>query len=81
MIGPKNQRYGFIGVGSEATEFNGGVAPVSWAFKGLMDEFFYFHRALTQAEIEHLANAPTDLFNFEADGKLSTTWARIKYSK
>lgn len=81
MIGPKAQRYGFIGVGSEATEFNGGVAPVSWAFKGLMDEFFYFHRALSQEEIQHLAKAPTTPFNVEPDGKMSTTWARIKYSK
>lgn len=81
MIGPKLERYGFIGVGSEAAEFNGAVGPTGWAFKGLMDEFFYFHRALSQEEVEHLAKAPTEPFNVEPDGKLSTTWARIKCSR
>ncbi len=80
-IGPKAERYGFIGVGSEATTFDGTKSPVGWAFKGLMDELFYFHRALSQEEIAHLANAPTDPFNVEPDGKLSTAWGHIKLSK
>ncbi len=78
MIGPKAERYGFIGVGSEAATFNGSVSPAGWAFKGLMDELFYFHRALSQEEIAHLAKAPTDPFNIEPNGKLSTTWGHIK---
>lgn len=78
MIGPKAERYGFIGVGSEAATFNGSVSPAGWAFKGLMDELFYFHRALSHEEIAHLAKAPTDPFNIEPNGKLSTTWGHIK---
>ncbi len=81
MIGTKSQRYGFIGVGSETAEFDGFVSPDGWAFKGLMDEFFMFHRALSADEIQHLAKAPTDPFAIEPADKLSTTWAEIKNNK
>lgn len=78
MIGPKAKRFGFIGVGSEAEVFNGNAAPTGWAFKGLLDEFFYFHRALTHDEIKHLANAPEEPFDVDPQYKLSTIWANIK---
>ncbi len=81
MIGPKAQRYGFIGVGSEAAEFNGAASPTSWAFKGLMDEFLMFHRALTEDEVENLYKSNGDPFNVEPVGKLSITWGKLKNAK
>ena len=78
MIGPKGKRFGFIGVGSEADVFNGNTGPTGWAFKGIMDEFLYFHRALTHDEIKHLANAPEEPFDVDPKDKLSTIWANIK---
>ena len=81
MIGPKLQRYGFIGVGSEATAFNGVATPASWTFKGLMDEFLMFHRALSAEEVERLSKAPPDPFAVEPVDKLSITWAQIKSTK
>ena len=81
MIGPKTQRYGFIGVGSEATEFNGAVSPASWAFKGLMDEFLMFHRSLSKDEVEILYRSNGDPFAVEPADKLSITWGEIKNAK
>ncbi|MCG9126597.1 LamG domain-containing protein [Candidatus Poribacteria bacterium] len=78
MIGPKAKRFGFIGVGSEADVFNGNAAPTGWAFKGLMDEFLYFHRSLSEDEIKHLANAPEEPFDVDPKYKLSSIWANIK---
>lgn len=78
MIGPKAKRFGFIGVGSEADVFDGNVAPTGWAFKGIMDEFLYFHRSLTHDEIEHLAKAPEEPFDVVPHQKLSTIWANMK---
>ena len=84
MIGAGAARYGFIGIGSEAADFNANVGP-NWAFNGLMDEYLMFHRALSDAEIEHLASGPADPFAdptaVDPNGKLSTTWADIKASK
>ena len=85
VIGAGLSRYGFIGIGSEAAEFNANVGP-TWAFKGLMDEFLMFHRALSEEEIVHLASGPEDPFAAELtavdpNGKLSTTWGDIKASK
>ena len=39
-------RYGFIGIGSEVGAFDGPTGP-NWAFKGFMDEFLLYYRALT----------------------------------
>lgn len=84
MIGAGAARYGFIGIGSEAADFNANVGP-TWAFNGLMDEYLMFHRALSDAEIEHLASGPMDPFadptSVDPNGKLSTTWADIKTLK
>lgn len=76
-IGKIITRYGFIGIGSEAAAFNGGVGP-SWAFKGLMDEFFIFHRAITEEEVKTLAKALQNPFAVEPANKLSITWGQIK---
>jgi hypothetical protein len=81
MIGPKLQRYGFIGVGSEATAFNGVATPASWTFKGLMDEFLMFHRALSADEVENLYLSNGDPFAVEPVDKLSMTWGEIKNAK
>ncbi len=84
MIGAGAARYGFIGIGSEATDFNANVGP-TWAFNGLMDEYLMFHRALSDTEIEHLASGPMDPFAdstaVDPNGKLSTTWGSLKASK
>ena len=84
VIGAGAARYGFIGIGSEAAEFNANVGP-TWAFSGLMDEYLMFHRALSEEEIAHLASGPSDPFAdltaVDPNGKLSTTWADIKASK
>ena len=84
VIGARAARYGFIGIGSEAAEFNANVGP-TWAFNGLIDEYLMFHRALSEDEIAHLASGPSDPFAdltaVDPYGKLSTTWADIKASK
>lgn len=77
MIGPKAQRYGFIGIGSEAPDFNGNASP-TWTFNGLMDEFLMFHRALSEEEVENLYKSNGDPFAVEPEGKLSITWGVIK---
>lgn len=77
MIGPKAQRYGFIGIGSEAGEFNGNASP-TWTFKGLMDEFLMFHRALSEEEVENLYKSNGDPFAVEPVNKLSMTWGELK---
>ncbi len=80
VIGAGLARYGFIGIGSEAADFNAATGP-TWAFKGLMDEFLMFHRSLSEKEIEHLANGPENPFAVDPAGKLSTTWGYIKEAR
>ncbi|MCE2402923.1 LamG domain-containing protein [Candidatus Poribacteria bacterium] len=80
MIGKVITRYGFIGIGSEAGAFGGAVGP-NWAFNGLMDEFFLFHRAFSKDEVESLANARGNPFAVEPADKLSITWGKIKSVK
>ena len=77
VIGAGASRYGFIGIGSEAGAFDAATGP-TWAYGGLLDEFMLFHRALTDKEIEYLANGPADPFDVDPQGKLSTTWGNIK---
>ena len=80
MIGPKAQRYGFIGIGSEASEFNGNASP-TWTFNGLMDEFLMFHRALSEDEVESLHKSNGYPFAVEPVDKLSITWAQIRNTR
>ena len=77
VIGAGQARYGFIGIGSEAAAFDAATGP-TWAFNGLMDEFMLFHRALSEKEIEYLANGPADPFDVDPKDKLSTTWGHMK---
>ncbi|MDE0087219.1 MAG: LamG domain-containing protein [Candidatus Poribacteria bacterium] len=79
-IGKAITRYGFIGIGSEAGAFGGGTGP-NWAFNGLMDEFFLFHRSLSGDEVETLYKSQGDPFAVEPVDKLSITWGRIKSKK
>lgn len=79
-IGKQIVRYGFIGIGSEATAFNGATGP-NWVFTGLMDEFFLFHRAISAEEVETLAKGITNPFAVEPTDKLSITWGQIKNTK
>ena len=81
FIGPKLQRFGFIGVGSEAPEFNGPRGPTNFPFKGLMDEYIMLHRALTQKEVEKIANLNGNPFHIEPTNKLTTAWGNIKKYK
>lgn len=76
-IGPQAARFGFIGIGSEATEFNGPKNP-TWSFKGLMDEYIMFHRVLTADEVTRLATTAVNPFAVDPTGKVSTTWGSIK---
>ena len=80
MIGPNAQRYGFIGVGSEAAVFDG-IASPTWTFKGLMDEFLMFHRSLSADEVTNLYLSNGDPFAVEPMDKLSMTWGEIKNAK
>jgi hypothetical protein len=50
-----NTRYGFLGVGSEATTFDGNKGPFSY-FNGDMDDVRIYSRALDAGEIAALAN-------------------------
>ena len=81
FIGPKAARFGFIGVGSEAPDFNGPRGPTNFPFKGLMDEYIMFHRALTEEEVEKLANSLGNPFLVEPRNKISTVWGNIKKSE
>jgi type II secretory pathway pseudopilin PulG len=47
-------RYGFLGVGSEATSFDGNKNPTNY-FDGDMDDVRIYNRALSAAEISRLA--------------------------
>lgn len=78
FIGPKAPRFGFIGVGSEAPNFNGPRGPTNFPFKGLMDEYIMFHRALTEEEVEKLANTLGNPFLVEPKNKITTVWGNIK---
>ncbi|OYT52581.1 MAG: hypothetical protein B6U72_07660, partial [Candidatus Altiarchaeales archaeon ex4484_2] len=49
----QNPRYGFIGVGSEAAEFDGAKGPNQY-FKGVLDEFRIYGRALSEGEVADL---------------------------
>ena len=77
VMGKAITRYGFIGVGSEAGDFDGAVGP-TWHFKGVMDEFFLYHRAITAKEVSHLAKGPANPFAVDAKSKLTVSWAQIK---
>ena len=77
VIGAGLARFGFIGIGSEAAAFDAATGP-TWAFNGVLDEFFLFHRALSEKEIEHLAKGPENPFAIDPKDKLSTTWGDIK---
>ena len=81
VIGPKEPRYGFLGVGSEAPEFNGLPGPVTYPYKGLIDEFLLFHRVLSEEEVVKLANSLGNPFAVELVDKLSITWGKIKNTK
>jgi len=54
-FGSGNLRYGFLGIGSEATEFNGRPNATGY-FGGDLDEVRIYNRALSQAEIAYLAD-------------------------
>lgn len=55
VFGSGMPRFGFLGVGSEATSFDGDKAPENY-FEGALDEVYLFTRALTPAEIAELAS-------------------------
>ena len=80
IMGKAITRYGFIGIGSEAGAFDAATGP-NWAFKGVMDEFFLFHRAVTAKELVHMAKGPSNPFAVDSKEKLAITWADIKVSQ
>jgi hypothetical protein len=48
-------------------------------FDGLMDEFYMFGRALSEAEIKEVMDG--EFLSVEPAGKLTTTWGSIKSSR
>ena len=80
IMGKAITRYGFIGIGSEAGAFDAATGP-NCAFKGVMDEFFLFHRAVTAKELVHMAKGPSNPFAVDSKEKLAITWADIKVSQ
>lgn len=75
VIGAGAARFGFIGVGSEAGAFDGGVGP-TFVFTGLMDEFVMYERGLSEKEYMQIFNAKG--FSVEPEGKLAMSWGKIK---
>ena len=55
-FGTGTTRYGFLGIGSEATELNGRPNATGY-FDGELDNVQIYSRALSQAEIAYLADA------------------------
>jgi len=62
-FGTGTTRFGFVGIGSEATEFDGRPNATGY-FNGDLDDVRIYDRALTQAEIAYLADESPD------DGRL-----------
>ncbi|MHC4433660.1 MAG: LamG domain-containing protein [Planctomycetota bacterium] len=58
-FGTGTTRFGFVGIGSEATEFDGRPNATGY-FDGDLDELRIYDRALTQAEIAYLADDSPD---------------------
>ncbi len=48
------------------------------SYTGAIDEIVILSRALEQEEIQQLLNGWDEAFDVEPEGKLSTTWARVK---
>lgn len=65
-IGTSSVRYGFIGVGSEASSFNGGRSPKY--FEGAIDEVRLYHRALSDAQVADLFEEGQPTVDTDADG-------------
>ena len=59
-FGTGTSRFGFVGIGSEATEFNGRPNATGY-FDGDLDEVRIYDRSLTPTEIAYLADeSPAD---------------------
>ncbi len=52
-LGSSNTRYGFIGVGSEASTFDGNKGPTNY-FNGSLDEIYIYNKSLSYKEIVDL---------------------------
>lgn len=55
VMGSSIVRFGYIGLGSEAIEFNGEPRTPADYFSGSIDDFRIYHRALTDGEVAGLA--------------------------
>ena len=70
-------------------EWNGDVTPGEIlqlkfgpeSFTGGIDEIVILSRALEQEEVQQLLNGWADAFDVEPEGKLATTWARVKTAR
>ena len=70
-------------------EWNGDVTPGETLqlkfgpeqFTGGIDEVVILSRALEQDEVQQLLNGWADAFDVEPEGKLATTWARVKTAR
>ena len=75
VMGKVVTRYGFIGIGSEAATFDAGTGP-TWAFKGIMDDFILYDKAISEAEVGKISSG--EVVAVAPAGKLSMTWGTIK---
>ena len=51
------------------------------SYTGAIDEIVILSRALEQEEIQQLLNGWDEAFDVEPEGKLTTTWARVKSTR
>jgi hypothetical protein len=56
----------------------GGVERPQYVFDGAIDEVAIFNRALSQDEIKQAMEGISKMLSVEPDGRLTTTWGRIK---
>lgn len=80
VVGKSITRYRFIGIESETGAFDG-LTGLNWAFKGFMDEFLLYHRALTDKEVKYLSTGPENLFIVDFKIKIATNWGNLKVNQ
>ncbi|MHC4642643.1 MAG: LamG-like jellyroll fold domain-containing protein, partial [Planctomycetota bacterium] len=84
-FGSSATRYGFIGVGSEASGFDGNKGPTSY-FNGYMDDVRIYDRALSAAEIRTIGAPPEAWAPSPYDGQVGVVspvtlnWMPGKYA-
>jgi hypothetical protein len=71
-LGTATTRYGYVGLGSEATTEGGSTGPANW-FNGELDDLRIYNYALSEDQIEYLYNWNIDKISNE-ETKENETW-------